>query len=124
MASNRNGDIYWAASSKAKGITTNVLNKVNLETGKVDYIGAFGGENSHVKISAMFIPTDDIIGQDADETELEPGEADETAVDDITEGTPEMNPEQDTLPLKSNPADDSTIPVLTADRENPGVRKE
>ena len=59
-----------------------------------------------------------------DETELEPGEADETAVDDITEGTPEMNPEQDTLPLKSNPADDSTIPVLTADRENPGARKE
>lgn len=124
MASNRNGDIYWAASSKAKGITTNVLNKVNLETGKVDYIGAFGGESSQVKISAMFIPTDDIIGQDADETELEPGEADETAVDDITEGTPEMNLEQDTLPLKSNPADDSTIPVLIADRENPGARKE
>ena len=72
----------------------------------------------------MFIPTDDLTGQDADEAELEPGEMDKTAGDVITEEALEMNPEQDTMPLKSNPADASTIPVLTADRGNPAARKE
>ena len=56
MAFGSDGALYWAATTTAKGTASTVLNKVDLETGKVSqYIGSFGGVDQDVKLTGMFI---------------------------------------------------------------------